>query len=234
MSVLVDMRGGVGVLTLDRPQKAHAYSRTMLQALDVGFTRLEAQASVVVVQSTGEGAFCGGADLNELQHADPLSALDLASQRLFNRIAASPCLTIAAVQGAAIAGGCELALACDLRVVGPNARFALPEVSHGLIPSAGGCTRLTRLCGASVAKQVILFGRMLSATEAVQLGLAMGPTDAPRGRALEIAARATTDFDPIALRLAKQIIDRGEDTGSLDAERVAESLLYQRRRPPEP
>jgi enoyl-CoA hydratase len=231
LSVLVNIRNGVGVLALDRPKKAHAYNRTLLQALEMGFARLEAETSVVVVQSTGQGAFCGGADLDEMRDADPLSALDLASQKLFNRIARSPCLTIAAVHGAAIAGGCELALACDLRVVGPRARFALPEVSHGLIPSAGGCTRLTRLCGPSVAKQLILFGLSLSADDAVRLGLAMGPEDDPRGAAMEIAARATTNFDPVALRLAKQIIDRGEDTASLDAERVAESMLYQRRKP---
>ena len=223
------MRNGVGVLTLDRPKRAHAYGSSLLQALELGFTRLEATASVVIVQSTGEGAFCGGADLSELASADPLSALDLPSQRLFDRIARSPVPTIAAIQGPAVAGGCELALACDLRIVGPRARFSLPEVSLGLIPSAGGCTRLTRLCGPSVAKQVILFGCSLSAEDAVRLGLAVGPEPDPRAAALALATRIAAEHDPVALRLAKQIVDRGDDAASLDAERVAESLLYHRR-----
>jgi enoyl-CoA hydratase/carnithine racemase len=228
MAVHVEIQSGVGVLTLDRPERAHAYDQAHIAALDQGFDELAGSVPVVVIRSTGDGAFCGGADLRELSGLDPLAALDLASQRLFNKIARSPVLSIAAVHGPAVAGGCELALACDLRVVGPRARFTLPEVQHGLIPAAGGCTRLTRLAGPAVAKQVILFGYNLSAAELVGFGLAVAGDD-PFTHATRVAERFLATSDPLAARLAKHIIDRGEDAGSLEQERVSESLLYHRR-----
>ena len=228
MSILVDIRDRIGLLTLDRPQKAHAYNRSLLEALRAGLEQLERTVSVVVVSSTGARAFCGGADLSELGAADPLDALDLFSQRVFNTIAASPIISIAAVQGAAVAGGCELALACDLRVVGPAARFSLPETGIGLIPSAGGCTRLTRLVGPGRAKEVILAGAVVDAPTALSWGLAGRLVDDPRAEALALAA-TLAQRDPLALRLAKQVIDQGEDPRSLAAERLAEALLYTRK-----
>lgn len=229
MAVHVDILSGVGVLTLDRPERAHAYDRAHLADLESGFDRLAGSVPVVVIRSTGTGAFCGGADLRELRDADPLSALELASQRVFDRIARSPAVTIAAIQGAAVAGGAELALACDLRIVGPGARLGLPEVQHGLIPSAGGCTRLTRLAGASVAKQVILFGVELDAQSLARLGLAVTAEGPLFEHAMRVAEAFRETADPVAARLAKQVIDHGDDTGSLALERVSESLLYHRR-----
>ena len=182
------------------------------------------------MRSTGERAFCGGADLDALDAAEPEDALELKSQAVFNRIAAAPVVTVAAVQGPAVAGGCELTLACDLRVVGPRARFSLPEPSLGLIPAAGGTTRLTRLVGPSIAKQVILAGRSLSADAAVACGLALGPAEDPWAEAQRLACEIAARQDPVAVRLAKQIIDRGEAKESLDAERVSEALLYARRK----
>ena len=228
MSILVDIREQIGLLTLDRPQKAHAYDRSHLQALRDGLEDLARSVSVVVIQSTGDRAFCGGADLSVIAQADPLQALDLFSQRVFNAIAASPLISIAAVHGAAVAGGCELALACDLRVLGPKARFSLPETGMGLIPSAGGCTRLTRLVGPGRAKEVILGGMSVDAPTALAWGLAGRVVDDPRAEALALAQRLAKR-DPVALRLAKQIIDHDEDPRSLAAERLAEALLYSRR-----
>jgi enoyl-CoA hydratase/carnithine racemase len=229
MAIHVEVHSGVGVLTLDRPDRAHAYDKAHIAALEKGFDELARSVPVVVIRSTGDGPFCGGADLDELQGVDPLSALDLASQRLFNKIARSPVLSIAAIQGPAVAGGAELTLACDLRVVGPNARLTLPEVQHGLIPSAGGCTRLTRLAGPAVAKQIILFGYNLSSAELVRFGLAVAGERDAFVQAIRLADRFLATSDPVAARLAKQIIDRGEDASSLEAERVSESLLYHRR-----
>ena len=145
-----------------------------------------------------------------------------------NATAASPLISIAAVHGAAVAGGCELALACDLRVVGPQARFSLPETDMGLIPSAGGCTRLTRLVGPGRAKEVILGGMSIDAQTALAWGLAGRLADDPRAAALALGQRIA-ERDSVALRLAKQIIDRDEDPRSLAAERLAEALLYSRR-----
>lgn len=228
MAIHTDIVDGIGRLVLDRPDRAHAYDAAHLDALEAGIAELEGKVSVLVLSSTGDRAFCGGADLKALAKADPLDALDLRSQHVFTRLARSRVISVAAVQGPAVAGGCELALACDLRVVGPRASFRLPETELGIIPSAGGCTRLTRLVGASLAKQVILAGRTLSADDAVQTGLAVAVNPDPLARALTLA-RTLAERDAVALRLAKQIIDRDEDRGSLEAERVAEALLYQRR-----
>jgi enoyl-CoA hydratase len=230
MSVRVEVHDGTGLLLLDRPQKAHAYDREHLLALRDGFRELSAQVQVVVIGSTGERAFCAGADLGAMADANPLSALDLLSQRVFTEIHSASCVTIAAVHGAAVAGGCELALAADLRIVGPRASFSLPETSLGIIPSAGGCTRLTRLVGPSRAKQVILAGRKLDAETAIDWGLAWEQHDDPLAAALERAVGLRLR-DALAQRLAKQIIDRGEDSNSLDAERLAEALLYSQRSP---
>lgn len=230
MPIHVAIHETVGTLTLNRTARANAYDSTHLHLLEAGLQRvLDEGAHVVVVRSAGDRAFCAGADLTELREADPLDALDLKSQQVFTALARAPVVTIAAVQGAAVAGGCELALACDLRVVGPRARFALPELSLGLIPAAGGTTRLTRLVGPSVAKQVILAGRSLSADDAVRYGLALGPVDNPWAEAARLAAEIATRQDPVAVRLAKGIIDRGEDPQSLAAERISEAMLYARR-----
>ncbi len=229
MAVHSAISDGFGTLTLDRPERAHAYDRPHLIALRDAFRTLAESVSVVVIESTGDRAFCGGADLKAMASAAPEDALDLLSQRVFAEIADSPAVSIAAVQGPAIAGGCELALACDLRIVGPRARFALPETALGLIPAAGGCTRLARLVGQSVARQVILAGSSISASQAVRWGLAHGDTQAaPRAAAYDLA-RSIAQRDPMALRLAKQVLGMDGRGPSLDAERLAEAVLYGRK-----
>lgn len=229
MPLHVDIHERVGTLTLARPERAHAYDTAHLQRLAAGVREL-AEAGVVaaVVRSTGDRAFCGGADLEELRTRGPEHALDLLSQRVFDALARAPFVSIAAIQGPAVAGGFELALACDLRVVGPRARLSLPEVSLGLIPSAGGCSRLPRLVGGSVARQVILAGRALSAEEAVSLGLALGPADDPTAEARRLAEALARSPEPLALRLAKGVLD-GDLAASLREERLAEAVLYARR-----
>lgn len=229
MGVRTETYEAVGLVLLDRPEKAHAYDRAHLDQLEAAFQELAGRVRVIVLGSTGSRAFCAGADLEAMREVDPLDALDLRSQRVFTQIARLPVVTIAAVQGPAVAGGMELTLACDLRVVGPKARFSLPETALGIIPSAGGCARLPHLLGASVAKQIILAGRSLDAAAAVSLGLALRQAESPLEDALSLGAEIARR-DPLALRLAKQILDRGEDPGSLDAERVSEALLYGRKR----
>ena len=224
MFLKVEVDGRVTTLQLDRPRKAHAYHPALLDELEAAIDAVS--TPVVVVSSTGDGAFCGGADLDAMKSVEPLAALDLRSQRVFDKLARSPAVSIAAVQGAAIAGGCELALACDVRIVGPRARFALPETALGIIPSAGGCARLPKLIGAARAKQMILLGYSVDGKRAVDWGLAAELADEPLTRAQTIGA-AAADRDPVALRLAKQVID-GVD--GLGAERIAEALLYLRKR----
>lgn len=231
MTVRLEREGPVARIVLDRPERANAYDLALLELLDDALDEVLAdrQLGALVVESSGQGAFCGGADLAQMEHADPLDALDLRSQAVFERIARAPLVSVAAIHGAAVAGGFELALACDLRVASPQARFSLPETALGLIPSAGGCTRLTRLVGPSRAKQVILAGRDLDARTAMDWGLLLDLVPEPRQEALVWATRIA-GRDKVALRLAKQVIDIADDKPSLQAERVAEALLYSRMR----
>lgn len=228
MPVVVASHGPVGLLTLDRPERAHAYDRDHLDQFLAGARALAAVHDVLVLTSTGERAFCGGADLQAMAGAKPLEALDLHSHLTFTALARLPVVVVCAIQGAAVAGGFELALACDLRVAGPRASFSLPETGLGILPSAGGTTRLTRLVGASRAKAVILGGQALDAGTALAWGVVNRIADDPRAEALawalEIAAR-----DPAALALAKAIIDAEESAGSLARERTAEAILYARK-----
>lgn len=229
MSVHHEIEAGVGVLRLNSPRRAHAYDAADLAAFESGLDALLASgARVLVIESSGDGAFCGGADLKAMTSPDPLSPLDLASQRVFERLAQAPVVSIAAVHGAAIGGGCELALACDLRVVGPKARFALPETALGLIPAAGGTSRLCALLGSSIARQVILAGREINAERALAWGLAIELHDDPRAQARQLA-RDIQARDPLANRLAKELIAGPGLQASLLAERLAESVLYGQR-----
>ncbi len=223
--IQVERDGAVGHLVLNRPEKANAYDAAHLDVLLAGVNVLH-DCAVVLVTAVGR-SFCAGADLGELgarrEHADWKAALNLQSQRVFTAFARAPFVSIASVQGPAVAGGFELALACDLRVVGPAARFSLPETSLGIVPSAGGLTRLARLCGVSVAKGVVLGGRALDAAEAMTLGLAhrAGDDAVARAWALELATRS-----PEAQRAAKERLDVSESDLALLLERAAQALRY--------
>lgn len=229
MQVRAGREGAVWTLMLDRPERANAYGAELLAGLEAEIALMEADPpAVVVVEAAGSGAFCAGADLREMREKGPLDALELRSQRIFTRLARLPSVSVAAIHGAAVAGGMELALACDLRVGGPEARFWLPETGMGILPSAGGTTRLARLVGAGRAKAIILGGQRVGAAEALQMGLIhrleADPRAAARAWAREIAGR-----DRLAQRLAKELLDAGERDGSLLVERAAEGILYARR-----
>ncbi len=229
MTVHLKIDGGVACLRLDRAEKAHAYDQALLNALERHLDVLESAPVVtLVVSSTGDGAFCGGADLNEMKHATPEDAENLRSQALFERLARLPIVSIAAVQGAAIGGGFELAMACDLRVVGPDARFGLPETRLGLIPTAGGCTRLPRLVGISRAKEIILGGRTIDAETAVDWGLAHRFAQDCRAEAMAWAVEITR-LDHQALAAAKRVLDADDLSASLARERREEAILYARK-----
>lgn len=216
-------------MVLDRTDRANAYDRALLATLEEHLVKAEADPpAVVLLQSAGDGAFCAGADQKEQVETPFLEALNLRSQQVFTRLARLPSVSIAAIQGAAVGGGLELALACDLRVAGPGARFWLPETALGIIPAAGGCSRLAALIGLSRAKEMILGGRVLDAPTALSWGLVHRVADDPRGEA-QRWAEELLKRDPVAQRLAKELLDREEADRSLAAERTVASMLYARR-----
>lgn len=208
-------------ITINRPEKANAYSTDMLQQLERIWTNIENSCTIAILQSTGTKAFCAGADLQEMQAKHHLEALNLYSQQVFDGIARSTVLSIAAIQAPAIAGGFELTLACDLRVIAPHVWFALPEVSLGIIPAAGGCTRLHTLLGPSIATGVILGQQRISGEQALQWGLVHAQADNPQEYATEWAKKLK-QFPKDARKLAKQVLQHP----SLEQERLAQTMLY--------
>ena len=234
-TIRTDLRGAAGVLALDRPSRANAYTEAALNELSARLAALVDSDAVRVVVFTGGrgGTFCAGADLDEVRARTPREALDLASRRVFDEIAACPKPTLAAIDGPAVGGGFELALACDARIATPRARFAFPETALGILPAAGGTWRLPQIAGEAVAREMILFGRELDAEAALAAGLVgeIVEPDALWARVDAWTDRATRR-DPTALALAKRAIDLTAETrGAAEFARAAQALLYALRAP---
>ena len=207
---------GIVLLGLERPLAKNALGRQLVKEMEEAIATLKEDLSirVVVLHSLVPGVFCAGADLKERADMGQEEATDFV-QRLrttFRAVERLPMPTIAAIDGAALGGGLELALACDLRVVGGGAKLGLPETSLAIIPGAGGTQALPRLIGRSKAKELIFTARRFGAEDALDLGIA--DRIAEEGKALEAAlalAREILPNGPIALRAAKEAIDHGLD-----------------------
>ena len=230
--VVVRTAARVAVVTIDRPAVRNALSARVVAELDAALTALRDDDAVGVVVFTGAGdrAFIAGADIGELKDYTPRTALESDMQRLFDRIEEFPKPTIAAVNGVALGGGCELAMACDIRVAADSARFALPETNLAVLPGAGGTQRLARLVGTGRAIELILTGRLADAEEALAIGLVTSVV--PDDRLMEEVHRLTGQIlakGPLAVRLAKLVVRAGMDadqrTGQV-VERLAQALLY--------
>lgn len=207
--VYLEWKGPVAVVRLDRP-KVNALSLAMLSQLEAVANELSAQPPGAVVVWGGQRCFAGGAEIPEILDISAGSLLSPGFHSALDAIAAIPRVTIAAVNGFALGGGLELALACDLRVVASNARVGLPELQLGIIPGGGGTGRLPRLVGPARAKELILTGRHVLAEEAVRIGLAdrVADPDDVFDTALELAsgfARGAL----VAQAAAKRAIDEG-------------------------
>lgn len=209
-----DRDSDVVVITLNRPQQANALSRGLVAELLASVADIEADPSVraCIVTGAGERAFCAGADLKERAGMTPEQVTAFLEQlrKLMDGVAALRCPVIAAINGAAMGGGLELALACDLRLVAADASMGLTETSLAIIPGAGGTQRLPRLVGAARAKELIFTARRVSADEALRIGLVNEVVSRNRllDRAREIAAEIARN-GPLAVAQAKRAIDRG-------------------------
>lgn len=213
-AVLLDHRGPIATLTLNRPTALNAVNAALIGDLEAACRELEddEQTRVVVVRGAGERAFCAGADLKERRGLDiPETRKRRASLvRTFRRLNALPMPTIASVHGFALGGGFELALCCDLIVAADDARFGLTEVTLGIMPGGGGTQLLPRLIGKSLAKLLIFTGRRIEAAEAEQLGIVVRVVPRSELEAVTLAlAEEIADNAPVSLRQAKKAIDSG-------------------------
>jgi methylglutaconyl-CoA hydratase len=214
MEWIVEDRGEVEVWTIDGAPRRNSITRGMLRKLHEELARAAASRRLrcVVVTGAGDRAFCAGADLKEragMSEAD-VHAFHRDLRAALRGIEASPKVFLAAVNGAALGGGLELALACDLRVLGSAAEVGLPEVALGIIPGGGGTQRLARAIGVARAKDLVLTARRIGAEEALRWGLVskVAPPERLRDEAIALA-EAVAKNAPISLRQAKRAIDGG-------------------------
>jgi enoyl-CoA hydratase/carnithine racemase len=230
MSVRIDRQGLAAWVTIDRPAAMNALTGEVLAGLEAATAELAADPAVRLVAFTGAGdrAFCAGADLKErrgMSEADTRARIDLIN-RCFTAIARLPRLTVAAVNGVALGGGLELALACDLRIAVEGAELGLTEVRLGILPGAGGTQRLARAIGAARAKELILLGRRVPAARALALGLVSEVV--PAGGLPGAVGRLASELEgcaPLSVARAKEAIDRGIDV-SLDEGLAIERQCY--------
>jgi len=228
--LMTEIHEGVALVGLNRPQRANAYDRPLLQALSETLEKLarDPEVRALVIHAGESRHFCAGADRDELSRRRPEDALDLEARRVFENLARWPWPTVAAIRGAALGGGLELALACDVRLAAQDAVFGFPETELGLIPAAGGCLRAPRILGDSLAREMVLFGRQLSAEEALRFGLVSEvlPDEGLLERALALAGKAAARHS-LATRLAKQALGLSFARGdALEFEGAAQAILY--------
>lgn len=231
-TLLVEVTDAVAFVTINRPEVRNAVSREVqddLRNFLVG-ARTDDAIGAVVITGAGEKAFVAGADISQLASYTLHTGLASEMQRLYDEIEAFEKPTIAAVNGYALGGGCELAMACDIRIASDNARFGLPETNLSVLPGAGGTQRLARLVGAGRAIEMILTGRMMAADEALAAGLVTSVVaqEDLRSEAAEVAGQILAK-GPLAVRLAKLVVRTGMDADQgtgLVVERLAQALLY--------
>ena len=209
-TILVDRRDRVAIITINRPEKRNALNiQTRAEgAAILDELRNDDSIRVVIFTGAGDKAFIAGADIAEFAGRSALQQRAIMMERgLFNAIDTFPKPVIAMVNGYCLGGGCELALACDIRIASDTASFGQPEINLGIIPGGGGTQRLPRLVGEGKAMEMILTGEIIKAEEAFRCGLVnqVVPADQLEARTMEVANRIA-EKSPIALRLAKEAV----------------------------
>ena len=229
-NLLLEVENGIALLTINRPKALNALNSETLAELNTCLAELEnnEEVKVVILTGSGEKSFVAGADISEMVNATPAEGrkMGLLAREAFGRLENMPQVTIAAVNGFALGGGCEISMACDIRVASENAKFAQPECGLGILPGFGGTQRLPRLVGKGRAKELIFTCDMISADEAFRMGLANHVV--PQAELIDyckaMAGRIMKN-GPFAVALAKQAINTGSDT-ELDSGLKLEANLF--------
>ena len=233
-TLLYQKEDGIGIITINRPQELNAQNSEMLAGLTSLLSDIEVDGSVKVVIITGSGdrAFIAGSDVKEMQSKTSLSIRGFvtANRIMLEKIERLPKPVIAAINGYALGGGCELAMSCDLRIASENAKFGQPEINLGIIPGAGGTQRLTRLVGMTRAKELIFTGDIIDANTALNIGLVnkVVPAKELMSEARALAQKLLSKSSA-ALSLAKAAINGGWQmplASALDLEMQCFSLCF--------
>ncbi|MGE3342940.1 MAG: enoyl-CoA hydratase/isomerase family protein [Vicinamibacterales bacterium] len=233
MSIEATIEGRVGLIRINRPEVRNALDSATVQALTAAVTAQIADAAVgaIVITGGGDKVFVSGADINAIRARGRDDGLAAINQSLFALLDRCPKVTIAAINGVAFGGGCELASACDLRVAADHARFGQPEVALGIIPGAGGTQRLPRLIGLGRAKQLILTGDPIDAQTALAWGLVNQVVPAADVVPASIAlAERILSRGPLAVRLAKAAVNasaRVDLESGLLIETLSQAICFQ-------
>ncbi len=229
-SLLYTKQDSVGTITFHRPAQLNALNRRSLEELSAVLdeARHDDDVRVLILTGSGEKAFVAGADINELAQQAPVGGREMAlfGQGVFRKLETLGKPTIAAINGFALGGGCELALACSIRLAGNTAKLGQPEVRLGICPGYGGTQRLARICGTGMANELCLTGEMISAEEAQRIGL-VNHVYAPSqlAAAAQTMAKKVAANAPIAVRLTAEAIRRGGDL-PLDEGLALEAALF--------
>lgn len=228
--VRMEKTDGVGIIRIDRPEAMNSLNEQVLEELDAAVEQAENDPDVKAVIITGEGkAFVAGADIAEMQILDENAgyAFGRLGQQVFRRIEIMDKVVIAAVNGYALGGGCELAMACDIRIAGEKAKFGQPEVGLGIIPGYSGTQRLPRLVGKGKAMELIVTGAVISAETAEAIGLVnkVVSQDAVLDEAFSLAKKIGANA-PLAVSYAKKAIREGLEISDMDQAIQVEAVLF--------
>lgn len=215
-NLLYERKDQIGYVTLNRPKVLNALNRKTIEELGALLARAreDAEVRVLILTGAGEKAFVAGADINELAQRTPVDGKEFSSfgQGVFRMLETLGKPSIAAINGFALGGGCELALACTIRLASRTAKLGQPEVKLGILPGYGGSQRLARLCGKGVAQELCLTGEMIAAEEALRLGLVNHVYEpAELLPAAEALAKRIIANAPLAVRYAMEAIEHGLD-----------------------
>ena len=214
--VTLEAKGPIGILTMNRPEALNALNEQVLRDLDAALDQAAAQDDILVLVLTGAGrSFVAGADIAQMKDLSPMEAkrFGLFGNGVFLKLENFPKPVIAAVNGFALGGGCELAMSCDIRVASEKAKFGQPEVGLGITPGFGGTQRLARIVGTSNAMELILTAKTISAAQAQEMGLVshVYPPEELMDKALELAQAIAANAQ-VAVRESKAAIRRGLQT----------------------